>query len=448
MRKIVHILVFCAMLFADVFSQELSITSVRRVWYDPGPYLYYPAYGSEDGGMVVLSGDGYGPVVSTNGGYSWRWVHIPTYDVFCGLVKDGEALIGAAGYYGGYRAAGIFRFLVESDNYTFNNILPSWEGYVPFLFSRKDSLIISGIQLRLLKSTDNGYNWELICDSSLFGRNSPIAGLFSRGGNYFFSVFGADPDRGGIFVSNNFTNWRQIRDEIGELQANDPVEVLFQASNGNIIAVRDGQRYVYLSTDEGLTWSTKNIPSWINTFSPGDGHMAELTIAGRRVLILANAAAWWESSWDLAYSLDFGNTWRAIPLIDSIRGNGSGGGIIPRGRDSLIFIKSHRIYILSFSLTSDVSEEKNLPGDFRIGNYPNPFNPQTRIFADIGKVSEIHIRVSDLLGREVEVFNLGRKFPGRYEVIFDGRKLPSGVYFCWLYADGVLVKTNKMVLAK
>jgi hypothetical protein len=96
-----------------------------------------------------------------------------------------------------------------------------------------------------------------------------------------------------------------------------------------------------------------------------------------------------------------------------------------------------------------VSEEKNLPDDFRIGNYPNPFNPQTRIFADIGKeVSEVHIHVSDLLGREVEVFNLGRKFPGRYEVVFDGRKLPSGVYFCRLYADGVLVKTNKMVLAK
>jgi hypothetical protein len=40
-----------------------------------------------------------------------------------------------------------------------------------------------------------------------------------------------------------------------------------------------------------------------------------------------------------------------------------------------------------------------------------------------------------------------RKFPGRYSVVFDASRLTSGVYFCWLQAEGYAA-TKKMIVVR
>ncbi|MCS7012255.1 MAG: hypothetical protein RMI34_13030 [Chloroherpetonaceae bacterium] len=52
-----------------------------------------------------------------------------------------------------------------------------------------------------------------------------------------------------------------------------------------------------------------------------------------------------------------------------------------------------------------------------------------------------------MLGREVAVLVAARQEAGRYEVMFDGSGLPSGVYFYTLRA-GRFAETKKMILAK
>jgi len=83
-------------------------------------------------------------------------------------------------------------------------------------------------------------------------------------------------------------------------------------------------------------------------------------------------------------------------------------------------------------------------------NYPNPFNPTTVIKYDIPHESKVNIRIFDVTGKEVYKVTEIRK-AGSYEVMFDGSKLASGVYFYSLEAidnSGVYTDTKKMVLLK
>jgi len=80
-------------------------------------------------------------------------------------------------------------------------------------------------------------------------------------------------------------------------------------------------------------------------------------------------------------------------------------------------------------------------------NFPNPFNPMTVISYQLAAVSQVTLRVYDILGREVAVLVNKREGPGHFSIDFDASALPSGVYFYRLTtAENTAVK--KMVLIK
>jgi len=61
--------------------------------------------------------------------------------------------------------------------------------------------------------------------------------------------------------------------------------------------------------------------------------------------------------------------------------------------------------------------------------------------------SNVMLKVYDVLGNEIATLVNEEKQPGTYEVEFDGRGLPSGIYFYQLKA-GSFVETKKMILMK
>lgn len=87
-------------------------------------------------------------------------------------------------------------------------------------------------------------------------------------------------------------------------------------------------------------------------------------------------------------------------------------------------------------------------------NFPNPFNPDTKIgFRVPGPGSgRVRLAVYDLMGREVAVLVEGNKAPGSYTVSWDAGGMASGVYFYRLSAvtgaGGESVDTRTMILAK
>ncbi len=80
-------------------------------------------------------------------------------------------------------------------------------------------------------------------------------------------------------------------------------------------------------------------------------------------------------------------------------------------------------------------------------NYPNPFNPVTKIDFEIPKQGFISLKVFDLLGKEVKSLVNEVKAPGIYTVQFNGSELSSGVYFYRLETNG-FTDIKKMMLIK
>ena len=89
-----------------------------------------------------------------------------------------------------------------------------------------------------------------------------------------------------------------------------------------------------------------------------------------------------------------------------------------------------------------------IPVDFYLySNYPNPFNPSTKIKIDIPKSSYVKLIVYDILGREIKTLVNEKLNAGRYETNWDGSSYPSGVYFYKLITDEY-VSVKKMLLMK
>ncbi len=103
----------------------------------------------------------------------------------------------------------------------------------------------------------------------------------------------------------------------------------------------------------------------------------------------------------------------------------------------------------------DEITEEDVTREFSLyDNYPNPFNPETKIRYSIenGKAAPVVLRVYNLLGQTVRTLVDEPKESGNYEVVWDGRnqngdEVASGVYFYKLEA-GDFIQTKKMVLVR
>jgi len=119
-----------------------------------------------------------------------------------------------------------------------------------------------------------------------------------------------------------------------------------------------------------------------------------------------------------------------------------------------------KIYKISLNI-SDV--ENNTLDEFSFilnQNFPNPFNPHTRINWQSPVGSWQTLKIYDVLGNEVATLIDEYKPAGRYEVEFnghsgEGRNLSSGVYFYQLRIGGSetssgqsFLETKKMILLK
>lgn len=80
-------------------------------------------------------------------------------------------------------------------------------------------------------------------------------------------------------------------------------------------------------------------------------------------------------------------------------------------------------------------------------NFPNPFNPSTKIRFSIPQNGFTRLKVFDVLGNEVSSIIEGELSAGNYELQFDASGLSSGTYFYSL-TSGEFTKTMKMILSK
>jgi hypothetical protein len=101
----------------------------------------------------------------------------------------------------------------------------------------------------------------------------------------------------------------------------------------------------------------------------------------------------------------------------------------------------------NYSINVEVNIE-TVPIEFELfQNFPNPFNPSTRISWQSPVPSWQKLKVYDALGNEVSTLVDEYKPAGNYSVEFDASSLSSGIYFFQL-RSGEFLETKKMILAR
>lgn len=89
---------------------------------------------------------------------------------------------------------------------------------------------------------------------------------------------------------------------------------------------------------------------------------------------------------------------------------------------------------------------KTSTADYLYNNFPNPFNPTTKIVYEISSYHKAKLSILNILGEEVKVLVNENQEKGLYEIDFDASDLASGVYFYKLEAFNTSVK--KMIVLK
>ncbi len=95
----------------------------------------------------------------------------------------------------------------------------------------------------------------------------------------------------------------------------------------------------------------------------------------------------------------------------------------------------------------------NIPDKYFVNpNYPNPFNPETRIKFGLPNNASVKISVYDMLGREVDVLVNSKLDAGEYIANWNAVNFSSGIYFYRIEAKDSegngITDTRRMVLIK
>jgi hypothetical protein len=241
-------------------------------------------------------------------------------------------------------------------------------------------------------------------------------------------------------------------------------------------APRFGWNDIYLSTDNGTSWTDLGIaPLFVSSC-----HVLSLCLNGNMLLggsdyqstglflSTDTCASWLQVSTinpQSGLSIESGRTFVGTDSLGVFLFNDDGDSLGSRN-DGLTNLNIHTLtidnndYVYAgtdngvwrrpLSEITSVEEEQldQIPTEFLLSqNYPNPFNPSTSIQYKVSNVSFVSLLVYDILGNEIETLVNEEKPAGTYEITWYAENLPSAVYFYQLNT-GEFVQTKKMLLLK
>ena len=105
-------------------------------------------------------------------------------------------------------------------------------------------------------------------------------------------------------------------------------------------------------------------------------------------------------------------------------------------------------WLINVEDVTSVNTDDGIPETYGLNqNYPNPFNPSTIISYQLPEMSNVSIKVFDVLGRELITLINETQDPGYYHLDFNAKSLSSGIYF-YKISSGNYASSKKMILLK
>ena len=109
----------------------------------------------------------------------------------------------------------------------------------------------------------------------------------------------------------------------------------------------------------------------------------------------------------------------------------------------------YAITSIKYSQLTEISVNNNTQVEsYKIMNYPNPFNPTTKIKYELPMSVHVLINIFNIIGEKIQCIVDERLVAGVYEVEFNGASFASGIYFYSFYIDGKLRISKKLILLK
>jgi len=107
-------------------------------------------------------------------------------------------------------------------------------------------------------------------------------------------------------------------------------------------------------------------------------------------------------------------------------------------------------YVTDFEKTTGVKENSTgMPKEFSLSqNFPNPFNPSTTIKFGLPNVSNVTLKIYDVIGREVASLVSGQLPAGYHTYLWNAAAMSSGVYFYKVTATSVNGKNETFTQVK
>jgi len=344
---------------------------------------------------------------STNYGTNWTQTALSDINVIS-LAVTGNNVFAGTDYNGIYRSTN------NGSSWTLT-ALNNQE--VRSLIIQGSYLFAGTYQNGVYLSTNNGTSWTQTVLNNKYVRS------FATLGNYLF----AGTSGNGVYISINYgTTWTPTLN-------NKTVFSLAGSSSNNIFAGTDNG--AYLSTNYGMNWNQTALTNqWVHSLATLGNNVFAGT--GTGVHFSSNNGANW---------VILNQGFVGYPTIKTL--------LIA---NSYIFAGTELSSVWRRNL-SEITEinpvAEVVPLTYSLQqNFPNPFNPVTKIKFSLplwrgegGRT--VQLFVYDVMGREVQTLVNEKLPPGTYETTFDGSLLNSGVYFYKLIADG-FSDIKKMMLIK
>ncbi len=351
-------------------------------------------------------------------------------------------------------------------------------------FQSKDSIWAVSITDLIIKSTDGGVSWETVnIDSSSTFKGYKEAVFFLDKMHGW--IGGAGKDAGYILRTEDGGQiWKKVAIDSADIYDITFIDPLI----GWACSWEGGK--VFRTTDGGNSWNLKlnleeggysfplrrifftSIDSgWTIGGIAGDQIIARTTDSGMSWIVdkqgtfgsslhglwFADSRNGWtvggaNAGLKILYTSDGGVNWslqtQPFPVVGSIfyfesvyMFNLNTGFVVG---DSGAILKTNN----GSELTAINNSLSPSPENFVLfQNYPNPFNPSTIISYNLPSGSFITLKIYDNLGREINTLVNKRQNAGLHSVTFNGKNLPSGIYFYKLQA-GNFNKTKKLILLK
>ena len=279
--------------------------------------------------------------------------------------------------------------------------------------------IFAATEFNLRMSTNGGLNWSATpIKTTFFSRVLYL----DHNSNLWVSGFGV----------NNYILYRSSNQGI----TFDSVYYGFYWLYQNSLSVtRNNFAYVSdLPPEIGITRSSNYGLTWNNVLPK---QISKSVFGNHQGLVIAGSDS-------IFTSIDFGNTWNYQKYLGYENFTTE-----IEYYNGKYYLGTDRtgLYVVDV-ITSVDDKEKNLPKSYQLfQNFPNPFNPLTKIKFKVPKSEFVQIKVYDILGKEIKTLLNEYKTIGSYEVEFDARNLPSGVYF-YRMISGSYTETKKMILLR